>query len=230
MNETAAVVNYNNPGTYDKLNSGELKFVDIPEFELCLTQLKELADLGYLGEDYMSGLWSEAINAMATGENAMILVYTSFQSEVVAGYPEAGAENWKMFPSPLGFTEGVDVFGTSAGGVVQLVNKDTENLDLVRLWFDFKTEVENLEKFYAARGDLGNPSFPEVDIEPTEGLASVTELVDGNFQMDAQGGILFFDQMVIGKYIEEMLVGTSTPVQVLENIDADREALMEIAE
>jgi raffinose/stachyose/melibiose transport system substrate-binding protein len=48
--------------------------------------------------------------------------------------------------------------------------------------------------------------------------------------MDAQGGILFFDQMVIGKYIEEMLVGTSTPVQVLENIDADREALMEIAE
>ena len=106
----------------------------------------------------------------------------------------------------------------------------TENLDLVRLWFEFKTRVENLERFYAARGDLGNPSFPEVEIEPTEGLASVTELVNSNFQMDAQGGILFFDQMVIGKYIEEMLVGTSTPVQVLEKIDTDRAALMEIAE
>jgi len=230
MNEAAAIVNYNNPGTYDKLNSGELKFVDIPEFELGLTQLKELADLGYLGEDYMSGLWSEAINAMGTGESAMELVYTSFQSEVVAGYPESGAENWKMFPSPLGFTEGVDVFGTSAGGVVMLVNKDTENLDLVRLWFDFRTRVENLEKFYAGKPSLGNPSFADVEKEPTAGLASITELVDGNFQMDAQGGVLFFDQMVVGKYIEEMLVGTSTPVQVLEKIDADRAALMEIAE
>ena len=230
MNETAAVVNYNNPGTYDKLNSGELKFVDIPEFELCLTQLKELADLGYLGKDYMSGLWSEAINAMGTGKNAMILAYTSFQMEVADGYPESGAENWKMFPSPLGFTEGVDVFGTSAGGVVMLVNANTENLDLVRLWFDFRTRAENLEKFYAGKPSLGNPSFAEVVIKPSAGLASVTELVNGNFQMDAQGGVLFFDQMTVGKYIEDMLVGASTPVQVLGKIDTDREKLAEIAE
>ncbi|MHB8276739.1 MAG: ABC transporter substrate-binding protein [Candidatus Humimicrobiaceae bacterium] len=228
MSEAAAVVNYNSPGTYDKLNSGELKFVDIPEFKLSLIQLKELADKGYLGKDYMSNLWNDSFKAMGTGEYAMILGYSSYQSEVATGYPDSGAENFKMFPSPLGFTGEVKVWGTSAGGVVMVVNKDTKNLDLVRLWFEFRTRVENLKKFYADRADLGNPSFPEVDVKPTEGLRSITELVDGNFQLEGSTGILFFDIMTVGKYIEGMLLGASTPVQVLEQIDADREKLLEI--
>ncbi len=230
LSEAAGVVNYNNPGTYDKLNNGELKFVDIPEFVLVLTQLKELADKGYLGKDYMSNLWNDAYKAMGTGEAAMYLGSPGQLLEIDVGYPDSGAKDFKGFPSPLGFTGEVNVFAVSAGGIVQLVNKDTKNIDLVRAYFEFITRDENLQKFYEKRVGFLNPSFEGINVEPLEAVSSINELVDGNLGMEGFAGILFFDMMTTGKYIEEMMLGTSTPVQVLEKIDVDREKLLEIVD
>jgi len=230
LNEIAAYVDYHNPGFYNKLNTNQLKFAEVPEFELTLKQLKDMADSGYLGKKYMSNSWGgDAYKALVSGEYAMFLGYTSWPLEVANHYPESGAESWKMFPSPFGTTGEVDIFGTSAGGIVQCVNQDTDNLDLVRKYFAFRTRNDNLQKFYDSRGDLSNPSFPGVEADPPEALSSIKVLVDNKFHPDAQSGILFFDIMSIGKYIEEMLLGGITPEEALEKIDRDRQKLGKIA-
>ncbi len=230
VSNTVHVVANNNPGTYDKMNSGELKLADIPELVLAVAQIKALADKGYFGEDYMSHLWTDSIEAIGTGKYAMILAYTTFQMEVAAAYPDSGAENFKMFPSLEGFTEEGDVNSVNIGaGVVHAVNKDSENIDLVRAWFEFRTKPENLEEFYEGRDDLSVSSFTGVEMETLESMRTMSEYVDGNMVIPA-GDLMFWDRMVLGKYIEEMLVGTLTPLQVLENFDVDRGKLMELAE
>lgn len=222
MSEVTAVANAANPGLYEKLNTNQLKLSDVKELELCLTQIKEMADKGWFGPTYMSDKWTNATEALGTGKYAMFLGYTSWQMEAAKDYPQSGAEKWKMFPSPLGAIGDVQTFGTSAGGELQLVYKNGKNIDLVKKWFNYKTQVAVLDKFYAGRADLGNPSFPEVTKAPTAGLASITEAVKGNFQPDADAGILFWDMMGNGAQVQAMLTGSLTPKQVLQNMDTAR--------
>ena len=222
VTEIAAQARERDPDLYDKLNTNQMKFADVEEFRLALEQIKELADKGYFGETYMSDTWTRATEALGTGKYAMFLGYTSWQMEVLRDYPDSGAENFKMFPSPIGAIGKTTVFGTSAGGVVQMALKDGDNVDAVRQWFAYKASPEVLNKYYAMRDDLGNPSFPEVEKAPTAGLASMTEMVDGNFQPDGATGILFWDMMGNGAEIQSLLIGASTPEEVLANIDANR--------
>ncbi len=218
----AADANENNPGLYEKLNTNQMKFSDVEEFRLCLTQIKELADLGYFGEYYMSDTWTRATEALGTGKYAMFLGYTSWQMEVLRDYPDSGAENFKMFPSPLGAIGDTKAFGTSAGGVVQIAINDSKYVDEIKQWFNYKTRPEVLNKYYAMRDDLGNPSFPEVDKKPTAGLASMTDAVGGNFKPDGATGILFWDMMGNGAEVQSLLIGALTPEEILANIDEKR--------
>jgi raffinose/stachyose/melibiose transport system substrate-binding protein len=222
MNEIAADANLNSPGLYGNLNTNKAKFADVKEFEQSLVAVKEMADKGYFGPTYMSDKWTNATEALGTGKYAMFLGYTSWQVECAKDYPQSGAENWKMFPSPLGATGDVKSFGTSAGGELQLVYKASKNVNLVKKWLAYKTQVQVLNKFYAGRADLGNPSFPEVTKAPSVGLASMTDFVKGNFLPDGATGILFWDQNGFGSLIQGMLAGQMTPKQVLEAIDTNR--------
>jgi raffinose/stachyose/melibiose transport system substrate-binding protein len=222
LDEIASDANINTPGLYDRLNTNKAKFADVPEFLQCLTAIKDMADKGYFGPTYMSDKWTTATEALGTGKYAMFLGYTSWQLEVAKDYPQSGAENWKMFPSPLGGVGDVKSFGTSAGGELQLVYKSGKNIALVKKWLAYKTSPAVLNKYYAGRADLGNPSFPEVTKAPTVGLAAMTEAVKGNFVPDGTTGILFWDMMGNGSLIQAMLAGQMTPKQVLDAMDAGR--------
>jgi raffinose/stachyose/melibiose transport system substrate-binding protein len=222
LDEIASDANINAPGLYEKLNTNKAKFADVPEFMACLNAIKEMADKGYFGPTYMSDKWTGATEALGTGKYAMFLGYTSWQMEVAHDYPSSGAEKWKMFPSPLGAIGDMKSFGTSAGGELQLVYKSSKNIALVKKWLAYKTGVAVLNKYYAGRADLGNPSFPEVTKAPTAGLASMTDAVKGNFVPDGTTGILFWDMMGNGSLIQGMLAGQMTPTQALDAIDAGR--------
>jgi raffinose/stachyose/melibiose transport system substrate-binding protein len=222
VTEIASDANISTPGLYDKLNTNKAKFADVKEFEQCLVAIKEMADKGYFGPTYMSDKWTNATEALGTGKYAMFLGYTSWQLEVAHDYPQSGAEKWKMFPSPLGAIGDTKSFGTSAGGELQLVYKGGKNVNLVKKWLAYKTQVKVLDKFYAGRNDLGNPSFPEVTKAPTVGLESMTAAVKGTFAPDGASGIMFWDQMGFGSLVQGMLAGQMTPQQVLEAMDVSR--------
>ena len=223
LNQAAADASMNNPGLYEKLNTNKAKFAEIKEFQLCVSRMKEMADKGYLGETYMSNTWTNAIEAVGTGKYAMFLGYTSWQNEVARDYPQSGANNFKMFPSPLGVEGTAKSFATSAGGTVALINKDSKNVEAAKKYFEYRTRPEVLKKYYDQRPDLNsNPSFPEVEAKPTVGLSSISKQVNNNFLADAQAGVLFYDLMPIGEEMQSMFAGVITPEQALKNIDAYR--------
>ncbi|MBF9017590.1 MULTISPECIES: ABC transporter substrate-binding protein [unclassified Oceanispirochaeta] len=207
-------------GLYDKLNSNKARFADVKLFETALSQFKESYDNGYFGSDALSNAWDSGYEAMGTGTSPMILMYQSYQTEVAAKYPDSEADKWKMFPIPFA---GNNIYSHSAGGIMRVAYKDSENLDSVKAYFDFLSRTDNLELFYSERTDIqANPAFIDVAAVPTEAGKSMSEFTEGKSDVEMEYGILYWDNTLFGKYIQELMLDMKTPIQVLEEIDKNR--------
>lgn len=224
LNAVTGTAKQTDPDYLAKLNANKLKLADIPSYELALTQQKELADKGYFGKDFMADTWENSTKAMASGKYAMVLVYSTYQNEVQAAFPDSGADKWEMFPLPLA---GNDQFAMSAGGIVHVINKNSKNIDAARQYLDFRVRADNAKSFYAARADLGATSLKDVAGKTTLAYDTVLKNSAGGSTPDLQGGMQFFDITTIGKYVQELYLGSKTPKQVLEAIDNDRQKMFD---
>lgn len=212
-----------NPGLYEKLNNQEISFADVKEFETFLTEFKSLYDGGYFGQNSLSNSWDSSYEAMGTEKSAMILMYQSYQGEVAEKYADSNANTWEMYPIPLA---GNDMYSHSAGGNMRVAYKDSKNLDSVKKFFDFLAKPENLNTFYEGRSDLqSNPSFTDVAAKPSQAGKTIVENAPGGQGLDMEYGVLYWDNTVVGKYIQELMLGNKNPKEVLEAIDKDRKKL-----
>ncbi|MDD3212843.1 MAG: ABC transporter substrate-binding protein [Eubacteriales bacterium] len=219
-----ACKNYNG-NLYADLNSNQVKLADIPELEAYLADLKKAYDAGYFGENSMSNSWDSAYEAMASGKYAGFFTYESWQSELVENYPECGAENWEMYPVPFA---GNNMYSPSASAIMRVANKDSENLPEVEQFFDFLAETENLQAYYDNNPALQpNPSFSEVAARPTKGGETFVSNAAGGAGQDLSSSLLYWSDQIAGASIQEMLLGSETPVEVLQDIDDYRQQMFD---
>lgn len=211
-------------GLYDKLNKNEIKFADIPEFAAFLDDMKVAYDKGYFGENSLANPWDASYEALGTGKAAGFLGYQSYQNEVKEKYPDCDAEQWEMYPIPMGDN---NMYSHSAGGNMRVAYKDSPNLQYVLQFFDFLAREDNLKEFYSKATHIAaNPSF--VDVAPTATTAGQSIVKNTVGQgMEMEYGVLYWDNTAVGTYIQEMLLGSKTSQQVLESIDSDRQKLFD---
>ena len=69
--EDAVAAAQADPTLVDGLNNNTAAFTDSAELKLLLTQIKEMADAGYWGDNYMSNVYADAAKNMASGEYVM---------------------------------------------------------------------------------------------------------------------------------------------------------------
>lgn len=219
LNALGAMIAKKNPGIYDQFNTNKAKIADQKDLEIGLTQLKEVADKGYFGKDFMSQTWENSVDAMGSGKYAMMLTYSTFQNEVLAKFPDSKADQWGMFPSPLSDNK---AWAMSAGGIVRSINKDSKVIDAAKDYFNFLAREDNLKAYYAERKDLGPVSFKDVKGKTTTAYTSVIANAKDGTGLDFEGGVQFWNGSVIGKMIQDLYLGGKTPKQVLESIDAER--------
>ena len=213
---------------YADLNSNKVKFADIPELEEYLADMKKAYDAGYLGENSLSNTWDSAYEAMASGKYAGILVYESWQTELAEKYPDCGAENWEMYPVPFA---GNNMYSPSASAIMRVAYKDSERLDVVKEFFDFLAEPENLQLYYDNNPALQpNPSFSDIAARPTKGGETFVANAAGGAGEDINSSILYWNDQLAGSGIQEMLMGTKTPIEVLQALDADRQKMFDATE
>ena len=224
LNAATSTAKKSDPDYMAKFNANQLKLADVPEYELALTQQKELADKGCFGKDFMAQTWEDSQKAMGSGKYAMILTYSTYQNEVKAAYPDSNADKWEMFPSPLA---GNTQFAMSSGGIVHVINKASKNIDAAKQYLEFRLKPENVKAFYAARQDLGATSLKDVQGKTTLAYETVLKNSADGSTPDLQGAMQFFDITTIGKYVQELYMGSKTPKQVLEAIDNDRQKMFE---
>ena len=219
-NQLSSVMEKENPGYAELLNTGKLKFSDSPGMLQAMKDYKELYDLGYLGKNALANEWTPGYEVMGTGKAAMIMTYTTYQNEVAQQYPESGAEKWAMFPVLVG---GCNTADFSAGGIVRCVNKATKYAKEIEQYFNFLAEDDNIKAFYSARPDLGQPSVKGIEVRPlSNGYNTFSAYAKNGSNIVINQAVRFWNEAVIGKAMQDMLAGSITPEECLQVIDADR--------
>ena len=130
------------PGTAEKLNSNTMKFADSATAKKLIEQIKEMADLGYWGDDYMSNEYANAAKAIAEGECAMTVANQGFPTELNAAYPEFAADDIGFFVMPLCDNQ---VLNMNPVGPTRFIYSGSDKIDAAKQYLAFLAEPENIQ-------------------------------------------------------------------------------------
>lgn len=210
--------------------SPEHKFADITSFKKGLEQLEELISAKedgqpkYYTNDGQSEDFFGSYPSLQNRETAMMFTYSAYAAELEAN---GSTDEWGMFPVPLLDNQtGV----SNGGGVSKFVNKNSDNIEECRQLLNFLAQKENLETYYKARTDLVTSAFK--DVESVSSTTATTDMLERSEKMPEVmfiKDVLYFDTNVY-QYIQGFAEGTCTADQFVENCDAYRAEMFEVAE
>ncbi|MDL2293339.1 extracellular solute-binding protein [Ruminococcaceae bacterium OttesenSCG-928-D13] len=225
MEGVAPAAQARDPEVLDKLNRNEIGFADVPEFVTALAQIKELADLGYLGENHLSNTYDKSYEAIATGEAAMIIIHSSYPNELMQNLPEVDPDKFSMFPNPLADNTGITL---TAGGTTRCINAGSDNVEAAKQYFEFMARPEIAQLIYDARTDYMEASVEGVNGTPTKANEAIAAVAVRN--MGPEAYVYFYDGGKISELMQEMFVGSLSPEEVLQEFDTHRRSLAKDAE
>ena len=67
----------------------------------------------------------------------------------------------------------------------------------------------------------------DVEGKATAAGKSIVTNAPGGSGMDMEYGVLYWDNTIVGQYIQEVLLGSITPKEALEAIDMDRQKMFD---
>ena len=108
---------------YEKLNTNQLKFADVPEYKQALLDFQELFTKEYVNADFTVGTYDTSKEEVANGKAAMILSGEYAVNDILTNYPDA---NIGMFPVPY---NDVNKILTAQYVYGLIIPKDTKNAE-----------------------------------------------------------------------------------------------------
>ena len=136
-----------NPEYFDKLNSGEMTYSDIPEMKSMCQWFKDAADKGYFGSTYASDKWEYISEVIGTGEAAMVFCWdTWLQTDYDNESYEYKNSDFGLMPVFMGTRDE----GTFEGGnfALAMANKNSERCEAAVDLINFMAKPENYNVAY----------------------------------------------------------------------------------
>ena len=213
--ETGAMYQQKHPDLYNKLNKNEVDLDAVPELQTIISELKECADLGFYGDNYLSNSVENAKESIAKGKTAMFIAESAWRNEVKADFPDFDVNKLGIFVMPWGDNQAI---GVNPASNAYFINKNGKHVEEAKKFFDFLAKPENLQKRLDGQPGLSELCWPEIKSKYSkEDQAYIDSLQKG---MVMQAGVKYIDSqwMDVGKDLEAMYTGSLTPQQVLETI------------
>jgi raffinose/stachyose/melibiose transport system substrate-binding protein len=213
--ETGAMYQQKHEDLYNKLNKNESDLDSVPELLTIIKQLKECANLGFYGDNYLSNSVENAKEAMAKGKVAMFIGESAWRDEVKADFPDFDTSKLGIFVMPWGDNQAI---GVNPASNAYFINKNGKHVNEAKKFFEFLAKPENLQKRLDGQPGLSEVCWPEIPSKYSkEDQAYIDSLKKG---MVMQAGVKYIDSqwMDIGKDLESMYTGSSTPEDVLKTI------------
>ena len=158
--ENAGLYTQNNMELFEKLNTNQISLADIPGMLKIITQMKEFADLGFYGEDYLTNTVEDAKQAIATRKAAIFLSEAGWANEVETDYPEFSASNLGIFAMPWGDNQTI---GVNPASNAYFINANSEYIEEAKLFFEFLSRPENLQRRLDGQTGLLQLCWPEIN-------------------------------------------------------------------
>ncbi|OXS58312.1 hypothetical protein B1A99_13955 [Cohnella sp. CIP 111063] len=216
------------PNLYDDLNENKKKFVDSQVMLDSLTQLKEMYDLDFFGDNTLSDTGSDTVAKLGSGEFGMSLVAQSVATEIAEEYEEFEIEDIGFFPIPLTDNQ---IYYINPGGPSKFIYSGSKYIEEAKQYFNFLTKQENLQFMLDNDPTISNLNFPDLKNKYT---AEQQKLFDSYPERgtDIQNYVNYVNPqwMDIGKDIVAMLSGVIQPIDVLRSIDQRRAEMAKVAQ
>lgn len=213
--ETGAMYQQKDKDLYSKLNKNKVDLDAVPELQTIISQLKEFADLGFYGDGYLSNSVENAKESMASGESAMFMSEAAWRDEVKGDFPDFDINKLGIFVMPWGDNQAI---GVNPASNAYFINKNGKHSAEALKFFEFLAKPENLQKRLDGQPGLSEICWPEISSKYSkEDQAYINSMQKG---MVVQAGVKYIDSqwMDVGKDLEAMYTGSSTPQEVLKTI------------
>ncbi len=216
------------PNLYDDLNQNKKKFVDSKAMLDSLTQLKEMYDLNFFGDNTLSDTGSDTVAKLGSGEFAMSLVAQSAALEIAEEYEEFEIEDIGFFPIPLTDNQ---IYYINPGGPSKFIYSGSKYIEEAKQYFNFLTQQENLQYMLDNDATISNLNFPDLKNKYTVEQQKMFDSYPKR-GTDIQNFVNYVNPqwMDIGKDMVAMLSGVIQPIDVLKSIDQRRAEMAKVAQ
>ena len=225
--EKAIAATAADPEYPDKLNKNEATFAGNEQLLTLFEELKDMADRGYFGDNYMSNQYSDAASSIAGGEYAMVLYNQGLGVEVNAVDPEFDVDNIGYFVSPLCDDQSLNV---NYCGPSRFIYSGSENIDAAKKYLEFMASDESLAYMTENVGKFNQLPFLNA---PSAYSDVIQEFYDRYPEKTAvfQASVKYYNPawMDIGADMSAMFLDEMTPEEVLKDIDKLRAEQAEAA-
>lgn len=218
--ENAVAAAQADPTLVDALNENTSTFVSNDDLELILTQIKEMADAGYWGENYMSNTNADAAKNLASGEYVMAVANQGMGAEINAIDPSFDVDNIGYFVMPLCDNQ---ILNVNSCGPSRFIYSGSENADAAKKYLEFMASDESLAyltEHVAKFNQLPFSNAPSAYSETIQDFYDRYPTKENVFQ----ASVKYFNPqwMDMGANISAMLLGEMTEEEVLADIDKMR--------
>lgn len=215
------------PGLYDDLNANKKKFVDDPAMLTALTQMKEMYDLGFFGDNAFSDTGADTANKLASGEFAMALSSQSVVGDIIKANPEMKEDDFGFFVIPLADNQ---FYYINPGGPSKFVYSQGNNIEAAKQYLAFLSQPENLQYLIDNTPSFTNLNFPGLKDKYTAEQKKLFEAYPKK-GTDLQDYVNYVNPqwMDMGKDIAAMFVQSIEPMDILKSIDKRRADMAKVA-
>lgn len=215
--EAAVAATQADPSYPEKLNNNEATFEGNKELTTMFSQLKEMADKGYMGDNYMSNEYADAPAAIASGEYAMVLYNQGLGAEVNAADPSFSEDNIGYFVNPLCDNQALNV---NYCGPSRFIFSGSKNIDAAKKYLEFMASDDSLAYMTEHVGKFNQLPYTNA---PSAYSKVVQDFYDRypNKVAVFQASVKYYNPawMDIGADMSAMFLGEMTPEEVLTDID-----------
>ncbi|MBO6127757.1 MAG: carbohydrate ABC transporter substrate-binding protein [Pseudobutyrivibrio sp.] len=231
--ENAQIMDIEDPGIIDKLNNNETTFAENETMLTALTQINDLAQKGYFGDNYLSDEFANAEGYLASGEYCMCFLKPGAITSIVAnenntaGYTE---DDFGLMLLPICDNQYLNIHPT---GPSKFIYSGSANIDAAKQYLEYISTKDSIQYVIDNASDVENLPFeagqtPEYSATTNAFFESYDDAHSG---MVLQDVVKYYNEqwMDISANIASMFIGDMTPEEVLEAIDTGRAQLAEAA-
>ena len=215
--EAAIAATQADPGYPDALNNNTATFAGNKELTTMFSQLKEMADKGYMGDNYMSNQHADAPAAIASGEYAMVLYNQGLGTEVNAVDSSFPVDNIGYFVNPLCDNQALNV---NYCGPSRFIYSGSANVDAAKKYLEFMASDESLAYMTENVGKFNQLPYKNAPSAYSDVVQAFYDRYPNKVAV-FQASVKYYNPawMDIGADMSAMFLGEMTPEEVLEDID-----------
>jgi raffinose/stachyose/melibiose transport system substrate-binding protein len=208
------------PGLADALNANTATFTGNAAMTTALTEIKEMYDNGYFGEDALSDEFANTEASMASGNYAMTLNRFGLPSQINAAFPDVAEDNFGFFLLPIADNQ---IWNVNPAGPSKFIYSGSKNIEAAKAYFEFLTRPENLQYMLDNEPQFTMLSFEGVSYELTAEQQAFLDTYKTQGTV-YQTAVNYTNPqwMDVGQDLTALVIGDMTPEDVVASIDQRR--------